>query len=196
MKNIILALTLTSTFAFAETATMTVEGMHCSGCKKLITKKVCENEAVAKSAETCEVNLVNEEKQIGEIVITTKKDAKLDVDNVKAQLKAAGDDYKLTKVEIKEIIKKDLQTAAAGQPENPGKATEVVKTETTTVETTNADHHKNHAGHEHGNKKVTKKIKKIKKVAKKGEAATPATDAATTTTTTTTTTTETKKETK
>lgn len=187
MKTLLLALTLTSTFAFAETATMTVEGMHCSGCKKIITKKVCENEAVLKSAETCEVKLVNEEKQIGEIVITTKKDMKLDVDNVRAQLKAAGDDYKLTKVEVKEIIKKDLQTAAAGQPENPGKVTEVVTTETTKVEMTNVDHHKNH-----DHKKTTKKVKKTKKVAKKGEAAAPAT----TTTTTTTTTETTKQETK
>lgn len=188
MKTLLLVLSLTSSFAFAETATMTVEGMHCSGCKKLITKKVCENEAVAKSAETCEVKLVNEEKQIGEIVITTKKDVKLDVDNVRAQLKAAGDDYKLAKVEIKEIIKKDLETAAAGQPENPGKVTEVITTETTKVEMTNVDHHKNH-----DHKKMTKKVKKTKKLAKKGEAATPATATAPVTTTTTTTTTETTK---
>jgi hypothetical protein len=183
MKTLLLVLSLTSSFAIAETATMTVEGMHCSGCKKIITKKVCENEAVAKSAETCEVKLVNEEKQIGEITITTKKDVKLDVENVRAQLKAAGDDYKLAKVEIKEITKKDLQTAASGQPENPAKATEVVTTETTIVQTTNADQHKNHA-----DTKTTKKVKKTKKVAKKAEAAAPAA--------TTTTTTETKKETK
>lgn len=194
MKTLLLVLSLTSSFAFAETATMTVEGMHCSGCKQIISKKVCENEAIKASTETCEVKLVNEEKQIGQITITTKKDVKLDVDAVKAQLKAAGDDYKLAKVEITEIVKKDLQTAAAGQPENPGRVAEVVKTETTTVHITNEDHHKNHAGHDHGKK--AKKVKKTKKVAKKAEAATPATGAATTTTTTTTTTVETKKETK
>lgn len=195
MKTLLLVLSLTSSFAFAETATMTVEGMHCSGCKKMITKKVCENEAIAKTAETCEVKLVNEEKQIGQITITTKKDTKLDVDAVKAGIKAAGEDYKLAKVEIKEIIKKDLQTAAAGEASNPGKVAEVVTTETTTVQITNEDHHKNPADYKHGDKKTTKKVKKTKKVAKKEAATTtPATEA--TTTTTTTTTTETKKETK
>ena len=110
MKQVILALSLISSFALAETATITVDGMHCSSCKKMMTKSVCESEAVKKSSESCEVKLVDEDKQIGEVVIVSKKDMKVDVEAVKAGIKNAGDDYKLGKINVSEEMTKDLKS--------------------------------------------------------------------------------------
>ena len=152
MKLILLALSLTSTIALAETATFAVEGMHCSGCKKMISAKVCENEAIAKTAESCEVTLVDEKKQQGQVVIVTKKDTKIDVDAVKAGVKAAGEDYKVTKVELKEMITQDLAAENKVDPVNS-----TTETTTTTVEKETTDH----TGH------TTKEIKKTKKIVRK-----------------------------
>lgn len=187
MKQVILALSLISSFALAETATITVEGMHCSGCKQMVNKNVCENAAVKSNSESCEVKLVDEDKQIGEVTIVSKKDAKVDIEAVKAGVKAAGDDYKVTKVDVKEMVTKDLKTeTAAATPEANLKAGETVTTTTTETVTKGTDG------------KVTKqvKMKKVKKMAKKVKEMKPATDATATKTTTTETTTETKKETK
>lgn len=152
MKSILLALSLTSTMALAETATFSVEGMHCSGCKKMISAKVCDNEAIAKTSESCEVTVTDEKKQQGQVVIVTKKDSKVDVDAVKAGITAAGSDYKVTKVEMKEMITKDLATDGKLDPVNS-----TTETTTTTVEKSTTDH----TGH------TTKEIKKTKKVVRK-----------------------------
>lgn len=95
--KLIAALTLIAAqMAFAASTTnVTVEGMHCSGCKKIITSKVCGNPEIAKNAESCEVNLTNKEKQIGEIKIVAKENATIDAELVKKQIAAAGDDYKV-----------------------------------------------------------------------------------------------------
>ena len=157
MKSLFLALGLVSSFAFAETAKIGVEGMHCSGCKEVITKKVCENEAIAKNSESCTVKLTDEKKQMGEITIVSKGDAKVDVEEVKKQLAASGEDYKVATVDVRSNKFKD------GSPMTDEQATEVAKptpnskmvttTTTTETETTDAD-----------GKTTVKKEVKVKKI--------------------------------
>ncbi len=101
MKKIFLGLTLLSTFAFADTATVDVSGMHCAGCKHEIKEKVCDAAAVKDMYESCKVELTDKKKQSGTITIVAKKDAKIDLAVVKAGVKAAGDDFKVTKAEVK-----------------------------------------------------------------------------------------------
>ena len=101
MKTVFLGLTLLSTLSFAETATLTVEGMHCAGCKHEIKEKVCDDAALKANYESCTVKFTNQKKQTGELTIVTKKDAKLDLAAIKAGVKAAGDDFKITKEEVK-----------------------------------------------------------------------------------------------
>ncbi len=81
--------------AIAESTTYEVDGMHCSGCKKMISKSVCKNDELAKTFEKCEVRLIDEKKQIGQIIITPKADQKLDLEKVSAAVKDAGDGYKV-----------------------------------------------------------------------------------------------------
>lgn len=88
-----------STVADHQTATLTVEGMHCGGCKKMVTKAVCEDAALASDFQSCEVTNVDTKTQIGTLVINYKKDATVDIDSVEKAIKTAGD-YKLTKKEI------------------------------------------------------------------------------------------------
>lgn len=100
MKTVFLSLILISSFAYAETVTLTIEGMHCSSCTKIITKNVCENEAIKKNTESCEVKITDEKKQLGQIVIVSKKEAVVDLAAVKDGVKASGDNYQVIK-EIK-----------------------------------------------------------------------------------------------
>lgn len=101
MKIIILALSLISAAALAETATLTIEGMHCGSCKAMITEKVC-NEAAAKTKyESCKVELTDKKKHMGQLVIVTKKDVKVDLTAVKAGINDAGSDYKVTQEVVK-----------------------------------------------------------------------------------------------
>ena len=90
-----------SSMAFSETATFAIEGMHCSSCKKMISAKVCDDAALKEKIESCKVSILDEKKQTGQIVIVSKKDSKVDLTAVKAGVKAAGDDYKVTKEEVK-----------------------------------------------------------------------------------------------
>ncbi len=164
MKSLMIAITLVSAIAVAETGTFTVKGMHCSGCKDSVTKKVCEGEA-GKDVESCTVNITNAKKEMGEVVIVTKPGVKINEAAVTAGVKAAGDEYKITNVKIKEMIaqemKADDKTASA-----PAGATPETVTTTTTVETKSHDHH----GKPVVKTEKTKKI--VKKMAKKDGAAT------------------------
>lgn len=101
MKSVFLALTLLSTLATAETATITVEGMHCSGCKAMIKESVCDDAALKPGFESCSVKMIDGKKETGQISIVTKKDVELDLAAVKAGVKKAGDEYKVTKEEVK-----------------------------------------------------------------------------------------------
>lgn len=85
------------------TAQLTIEGMHCGGCKQIVTKKVCEDAALAPSFESCEVTNLDTKKQVGTLMIKYKKDAKVDVEGIEKAVHVAGEDYKVTK---KEIVKK------------------------------------------------------------------------------------------
>lgn len=171
MKSLMIAMSLASAVAFAETGTFTVKGMHCGGCKASVTKKVCEGEA-AKNAESCTVNLTDAKKEMGEVVIVTKPGVKINEEAVSAGVKAAGE-YTVTEVKIKEMMEKDMKaetgTAATGTPET--------ETTTTTVETKSHDHH----GKPTVKVEKTKKI--VKKMAKKDGAATTTPAAATAATT-------------
>lgn len=101
MKSLFLGLTFISSLVLAETATVTVEGLHCSGCKHEIREKVCDAASMKSNYESCSVEFSDKKKQIGQIKITTKKDAKIDLVVVKASVKAAGDEFKVTKEEVK-----------------------------------------------------------------------------------------------
>lgn len=101
MKIIFWGLIFVSSLAFAETATVTIEGMHCAGCKSMITKSVCEDAKLQKTYETCSVELIDAKKQIGKVTLVAKKGEKINLAAVKDGIKAAGDDYKVTKEEVK-----------------------------------------------------------------------------------------------
>jgi hypothetical protein len=151
VKSLLISISLLSSLAFAETATIGVEGMHCSGCKAMIEDKVCKDAATNKDFSSCSVKLVDEEKQTGQITIVTKEGTKVNVEAIKAGIKAAGDDYKVASIDVKEI---KLTGAAPAQD-----AAVTTTTTTTETSTTNPD-----------GTTVVKKEVKIKKVDKKAAA--------------------------
>ena len=175
--------TFTFSTAFAEsTTTLTVEGMHCSGCKDMVKAKVCGNEEIAKNAASCDVKLVDEKKQLGEVTIVSKPETSVDVELVKKQVTSAGEKYRVAKVdhEVKNIKITSAETTA----EQPVAGLETTTTTTATETVTTA---------KNGATKVTKKVK-MKKSTKKPDTAAEA--AAANTAVTTETKTEVKKETK
>lgn len=102
MKSILVATALLFSLpALAETADLTVKGMHCHGCMKLVSKMICDNKDVKAFAETCEITLAETDakkqakNQIGHIKIVSKANTKIDMEKVKTQLKAADEDYKI-----------------------------------------------------------------------------------------------------
>jgi len=101
MKTTLLTMTLISSFALAETTTLTIEGMHCSGCKAVIAEKVCTENALKTKYESCAVNVTDGKKEMGQLTIVTKKNVKIDLAEVKAGVQAAGKEYKVIKEEIK-----------------------------------------------------------------------------------------------
>ncbi len=101
MKLIIAGLSLISIFAHAETTTVTVEGMHCSACRKMINTHVCGDAAIKNSMQSCSVKILDAEKQIGEIVMVTKGESKVDLSKVEKGIASAGDGYKIIKKETK-----------------------------------------------------------------------------------------------
>jgi len=101
---ITLAVSLLSLNSFAvatDTTDIAVEGMHCSGCKKMITKTVCEDKDLSASFESCAVNLVDAKKQVGKITVKMKDGKAIDYTKIEAAVKKAGDDYKVVKPEQK-----------------------------------------------------------------------------------------------
>lgn len=101
MKSILL---LTTTLflgsAFAETATLTVEGMHCGGCKKMVTKAVCNDSKIAETLASCTVT-VNEKTQTGTVVLKSLDTKTIDMASVEKAINVAGEDYKIVKKDIK-----------------------------------------------------------------------------------------------
>lgn len=84
-----------------ETTDIAIEGMHCSGCKKMITKTVCEDKDLSANFESCSVNLVDAKKQVGKITVKMKDGKAIDYTKIEAAVKKAGDDYKVIKPEQK-----------------------------------------------------------------------------------------------
>lgn len=83
----------------AEMIEYRVEGMHCAGCKKMITKSVCDDKEMNSQFEKCEVELVDAKKQIGKIKIKPKQGQTVDAKAVEASVKKAGD-YKIVPPEM------------------------------------------------------------------------------------------------
>ncbi len=101
MKSTLLLITtlLSVSAAFSETATLTVDGMHCSGCKKMVTKAVCKDAKIAETLENCDVT-VNEKIEQGTIVLKAKDSKTIDMAAVEAAITGAGE-YKISKKDIK-----------------------------------------------------------------------------------------------
>ncbi len=99
MKVLILVSALIFTLsAKAEQATCTVKGMHCTGCKEMVEGKLCDEKKFSK----CEVKIVDEKKEIGQLELTTKEaNAKVDQKAVGAVIEDAG--YKLEKCTVKKV---------------------------------------------------------------------------------------------
>lgn len=155
--SLAVGLSLIAAVAFADsTTTLTVEGMHCSGCKEMVKAKVCGNEEIAKNAASCEVQLTNEKKQIGQVTIVSKPETAVDVELVKKQVAAAGSEYKVTKVDhTVENVKVAATTEATGDK---------TTTTTTTTATQTVTSAKN------GVKKTVKTVN-VKKLTKKTDSA-------------------------
>lgn len=87
---------LFSLFSWSETAVFSIEGMHCGGCKKIVTKKICENTDLSQTFDSCEITALDTKKQIGTLTIQVKKNNSLDIQKIEKLLTEAGD-YKVTK---------------------------------------------------------------------------------------------------
>ncbi len=100
MKSFIVFITMAlSITALAETATFTVEGMHCGGCKKMVTKAVCNDTKISATLSECKVT-VDEKTQIGTVILKSKDTSKIDTALVETAITSAGEDYKVSKKEI------------------------------------------------------------------------------------------------
>ncbi len=93
---ITMALSITG---FAETATFTITGMHCGGCRKIITKAVCGNAKISATLSDCKVTL-DEETKIGTAILKSKDSVVIDTAAVETAITSAGEDYKVSKKEI------------------------------------------------------------------------------------------------
>jgi len=98
----------------------------------MVTEKVCKGEA-GKEAESCSVKLTDEKHETGVVTIVTKPGTKVNVDAVKAGVAAAGSEYSVAKVEVKDMIAKDLKSETVSTPET------VTTTTTTETKTLGAD---------------------------------------------------------
>ncbi len=76
-----------STSAFAETMTMPIEGMHCGGCTAAVEAKACGKD---KGYKSCKAEITDAGKKMGQLVIETKRGEKINVDQVKTEVKATS----------------------------------------------------------------------------------------------------------
>jgi len=98
MKKIFLSAlfsSLMTTAAFAETAVLKVDGMHCGGCKKMVEKSLCKNEKISAQLSSCEVT-VDTKIQVGTVTVKSKDNAPLDMDGIQKAIQSASDDYKIS----------------------------------------------------------------------------------------------------
>ncbi len=100
MKSFIVFIAMAlSITAAAETATFTVEGMHCGGCKKMVTKAVCNDTKISAMLSECKVT-VDEKTKIGTVILKSKETSKIDTAAIETAITSAGEDYKVSKKEI------------------------------------------------------------------------------------------------
>jgi len=102
MKTLIFALiTLTATLSLATAATtetttdLIVEGVHCTACTKMISKKVCADPKLSENFESCGVTVVDSKKQLGKISLRLKEGKTLDTAALDTAVKSAGDNFKV-----------------------------------------------------------------------------------------------------
>ena len=95
----ILLLSVITSITVAETATITVEGMHCGSCKKMVTKAVCNDKKISADIAECKVSL-NEKSKVGTIVLKSKTDKKIDMAAVETAITTTDSDYTISKKEI------------------------------------------------------------------------------------------------
>lgn len=88
---ILLAVTVLTSSAFAESKTLTLEGVHCQDCVATLQEKICGDKTFA----TCQVKLINEKKELGQLKLTTKGDAKIDMQKIAKIVEDEG--YKIKK---------------------------------------------------------------------------------------------------
>lgn len=89
-----------TTIAMAETATFSVEGMHCSSCKKMIQQSVCKDKDISAKLESCHVEL-NEKTKVGTVTLISKDKSPIDLKKVESAITSTGDEYKVIKKDIK-----------------------------------------------------------------------------------------------
>lgn len=95
------ALTLTHAAAGSDTTDLLVEGVHCAGCTKMISKAVCADSKLSDSFESCGVTVVDSKKQIGKISLRLKDGKSLDTAAINTAIKTLGDSYKLQNPDTK-----------------------------------------------------------------------------------------------
>jgi len=82
-----MALIAMSVAAHAEDKTCKVKGMHCADCAETVHEKVCDQAKYS----TCDVKIINEKKELGQIHLITKDNtAKIDENVVSAAVKDTG----------------------------------------------------------------------------------------------------------
>jgi hypothetical protein len=87
MLKFIFSLGLVFSVAHAEEKTCAVKGMHCDACTEMVQTKVCVEGKYSK----CDVKIIDEKKELGQVHLVTKDDAgKIDEGTVGAAVKDAG----------------------------------------------------------------------------------------------------------
>ncbi len=79
-----------------KTTEWTIEGMHCSSCKKMVQAKVCKNKDLAEQFSKCEVEVIDEKKEIGKITLQMKDGSQPNFETINKAVSSAGK-YKLQK---------------------------------------------------------------------------------------------------
>jgi copper chaperone CopZ len=96
---IVMLTTLLSISVTAETATFTVTGMDCGGCKKIVTKALCDDKIISATLSKCEVS-VDEKTKTGTVILKSKDSVKIDAAMIESKIHASGENYKVSKTEI------------------------------------------------------------------------------------------------
>jgi len=74
----------------AETKTFNVKGMHCGGCAKMVEEGVCNK---MEGLTSCKGEVVDADKKIGKVTISTPEGTPIDSDKVSELLAKAGEGY-------------------------------------------------------------------------------------------------------